>query len=54
MDLLFTAPTPWAWDAEKTFAALKEELGGAEELKGQGFDIEAKGSSTPTRHVESK
>lgn len=25
MDLLFAAPTPWVWDAEKTFAKLKEE-----------------------------
>jgi len=25
MDLLFAAKTPWVWDAEKRFAALKEE-----------------------------
>lgn len=25
MDLLFAAPTPWVWDAEKTFAKLKAE-----------------------------
>lgn len=25
MDLLFAAKTPWAWDAEKTFAHLKAE-----------------------------
>ncbi|KAK6949759.1 hypothetical protein Daesc_008080 [Daldinia eschscholtzii] len=25
MDLLFAAPTPWVWDAEKTFARLKAE-----------------------------
>lgn len=25
MDLLFAADTPWAWDAEKTFARLKLE-----------------------------
>jgi hypothetical protein len=25
MDLLFAAPTPWTWDAEKTFARLKAE-----------------------------
>ena len=25
MDLLFAAPTPWNWDAEKTFARLKAE-----------------------------
>lgn len=25
MDLLFAAPTPWVWDAEATFARLKEE-----------------------------
>jgi hypothetical protein len=54
MDLLFAAPTPWAWDAEKTFAALKEEMGGVEALKGQGFDVEAKGDQMPTHHVENK
>jgi hypothetical protein len=54
MDLLFAAPTPWAWDAEKTFAALKEEMGGEGRLKGQGYDIEAKGDPLPTQHVESK
>ncbi|KAM0209983.1 hypothetical protein ACHAQI_006095 [Fusarium lateritium] len=54
MDLLFAAPTPWAWDAEKTFAALKEERGGDERLKEQGLDIEAKGVSIPTHHVENK
>lgn len=25
MDLLFAADTPWVWDAERTFARLKEE-----------------------------
>lgn len=25
MDLLFAADTPWNWDAEETFARLKEE-----------------------------
>ena len=25
MDLLFAAPTPWNWDAERTFARLKAE-----------------------------
>jgi len=25
MDLLFASPSPWAWEAEKTFARLKEE-----------------------------
>lgn len=25
MDLLFAAKTPWAWDAERTFARLKAE-----------------------------
>jgi hypothetical protein len=25
MDLLFAAPTPWNWDAERNFARLKEE-----------------------------
>lgn len=27
MDLLFAADTPWNWDAEQTFARLKEEHG---------------------------
>ena len=45
MDLLFAAPTPWSWDAEKTFAALKQEIennGGL--IKKSGLDIEAKGA----------
>jgi hypothetical protein len=25
MDLLFASPSPWVWDAEKTFARLKAE-----------------------------
>jgi hypothetical protein len=25
IDLLFSAPTPWAWDAEATFARMKQE-----------------------------
>ena len=33
MDLLFAAPTPWAWDAEKTFARLKQEVAGLEGKK---------------------
>lgn len=43
MDLLFAAPTPWAWDAEKTFARLKEEGHGAtnaEKLKDQSSPAE--------------
>ncbi|KAI0127935.1 general substrate transporter [Xylariales sp. AK1849] len=28
MDLLFAAPTPWVWDAEKTFSRLKAEQPG--------------------------
>lgn len=35
MDLLFAAPTPWAWDAEKTFARLKQEAPGIEETKAE-------------------
>lgn len=26
MNLLFASPTPWAWEAEKTFARLKHEM----------------------------
>lgn len=33
MDLLFAAPTPWAWDAEKMFARLKQEEAGVEGTK---------------------
>ena len=54
MDLLFDAATPGAWDSEKTFATLKEEMGGVAGLKEQGLDIESKGDPTPTHHVESK
>jgi hypothetical protein len=53
MDLLFAAPTPWAWDAERTFAAMKEEVGGVRGLKGHSSDVEAKGDSSPPRHFES-
>lgn len=35
MDLLFAAPTPWAWDAEKIFARLKQEDAGAERTKAE-------------------
>ncbi|VUC34880.1 unnamed protein product, partial [Clonostachys rosea] len=44
MDLLFAAPTPWAWDAEKTFARLKHE--------GAGFE-RTKAEDGPTELVES-
>lgn len=35
MDLLFAAPTPWAWDAEKMFARLKQEEAGVEGTKAE-------------------
>lgn len=39
MDLLFASPTPWVWDAEKTFARLKAEqpdlLGGNNDWRKQ-------------------
>ncbi|RSL48843.1 hypothetical protein CEP53_009383 [Fusarium sp. AF-6] len=47
MDLLFAAPTPWAWDAEKTFARLKEERDTA------GDGVKGKDSTNPTEFVES-
>ncbi|EEU37319.1 uncharacterized protein NECHADRAFT_37236 [Fusarium vanettenii 77-13-4] len=47
MDLLFAAPTPWAWDAEKTFARLKEERDAAGEM------VKGKNSETPAVFVES-
>ena len=28
MNLLFAADTPWSWDAERTFAELKQEMDG--------------------------
>lgn len=43
MDLLFAAKTPWAWDAEKTFARLKAESPGMVETvirKGSILDPE--------------
>ncbi|KAJ4420640.1 hypothetical protein N0V82_004205 [Gnomoniopsis sp. IMI 355080] len=46
MDLLFAAPTPWVWDAEKTFAKLKAErpdlLEASHQTK-QVVDIEKQG-----------
>ncbi|KAF7561145.1 hypothetical protein G7046_g3007 [Stylonectria norvegica] len=53
MDLLFAAPTPWAWDAEKTFALLKDEMAGIDGVKGEKGDIESKGNATRANHVES-
>lgn len=53
MDLLFAAPTPWAWDAERTFAAIKEEAGVVGGLKGHSSDVEAKGDSSSPLHFES-
>lgn len=53
MDLLFAAPTPWSWDAEKTFARLKEEreqAGGV--LKKTVQDAEAKVDSSSSQHNE--
>ncbi|KAJ3545317.1 hypothetical protein NM208_g2567 [Fusarium decemcellulare] len=46
MDLLFAAPTPWAWDAEKTFARLKEEMNGF------GGGVKITDDSSPTEFVE--
>lgn len=53
MNLLFASPTPWAWDAEKTFATLKAEMGETGEAKKGSVDIEAKAGSTHSDHVES-
>lgn len=39
MDLLFAAPTPWVWDAEKTFKKLKDER--PELLGNHTFETEA-------------
>lgn len=47
MNLLFAAPTPWTWDAEATFATLKQEMdqaGGS--FKGDKLDVEAKADSS--------
>ncbi|KAL8347644.1 hypothetical protein RB601_002980 [Gaeumannomyces tritici] len=46
MDLLFAAPTPWVWDAERTFARLQEERpglvvgGGARQDRRKAVDVE--------------
>jgi hypothetical protein len=53
MNLLFAADTPWSWDAEKKFAELKDELHIGNAVKGHGVDLEAKGESHESRHVES-
>lgn len=53
MDLLFAAPTPWSWDAEKTFAALKEEREQAGAVfKKADQDAEAKVDSSSSQHNE--
>ncbi|KAH6867690.1 general substrate transporter [Thelonectria olida] len=50
MDLLFAAPTPWAWDAEKTFSTLKEETNGTGGgVEGDHIYIEAKSDSIASR-----
>jgi hypothetical protein len=42
MDLLFAASTPWSWDAEKTFAILKQDLEDSRGMnKVSGLDVEA-------------
>lgn len=54
MDLLFAAPTPWSWDAEKKFKELKEQtpgLGGGTRERHNAHDLEDKGSSSPG-HIE--
>ena len=54
MNLLFAAPTPWSWDAAKTFAVLKEEkeqAGGV--LRKADWDAEAKVDSSSSHHHES-
>ena len=53
MNLLFASPTPWAWDAEKTFATLKVEMGESRGAKRHSLDTEAKARSTHSHHVES-
>ncbi|KAL1854032.1 hypothetical protein VTK73DRAFT_8821 [Phialemonium thermophilum] len=53
MDMLFAAPTPWAWDAEKTFTALKAEANARDAEVGKGAgDGEGNGLTIHT-HVES-
>lgn len=46
MNLLFTAETPWVWDAEKRFKELKaqmEEVGTTGDEKVEAKDVEAGG-----------
>ena len=53
MNLLFASPTPWAWDAEKTFATLKAEMGETGRAMRHSIDTEAKAGSTHSHHVGS-
>lgn len=39
MDLLFAAPTPWVWDAEKKFAQLKLENPGLVTAASRGNSV---------------
>lgn len=64
MDLLFASPSPWAWDAEKTFARLKAENPGMVQSvsrknsvldpeAGKSIEIiKAKENSTAAEHVD--
>lgn len=58
MDLLFAAPTPWNWDAERTFARLKAENPGYldSSRKNSVMDEEKLGveikDSSATEHVD--
>lgn len=40
MDLLFAAPTPWNWDAERTFARLKAENPGYLEASRKNSEVD--------------
>lgn len=67
IDLLFTAETPWVWDAEKNFARLKaenpdiagtglREKGGEVAMLEEGrgnSDVESVGAKPGTEKVES-
>jgi hypothetical protein len=55
MDLLFAAPTPWTWDAEKNFARLKAENPGMVQnlsCKGSVIDPETGKISVDVAKIE--
>ncbi|KAH8653343.1 general substrate transporter [Xylariales sp. PMI_506] len=52
MDFLFAAPTPWVWDAEKTFRRLKEEQPGLISASKPGDGLENAEAGVVVDHVD--